>query len=213
MNDDWRLRIDFHVEKHATEATERLESELAYDLKESLHDRVIVSQDEAELFCYTDAEERARAAEQLIRSLASEHGWNLETRIQRWHPIAEQWEDPDAPLPSSAAEQAAEHGELVETEREESAAEGYPEWEVRVQCASHDDAKRLSEQLSSEGIPTLRRWRYLLVGALDEDSARQLADRLAREAPAGSAATVEVSGRKVLEIASSTGRLNPFVIF
>lgn len=213
MNDDWRLRIDFQVERHATEATERLESELAHDLKDSFQDRVIVSQDEAELFCYTDSEEQARKVEQLIRSLASEHGWNLETRLQRWHPIAEQWEDPDSPLPSTQAEQAVEHEELVETEREESAAEGYPEWEVRVQCASHDEAKRLSEQLSGEGIPNLRRWTYLLVGAIDEDSARKLAERLRQEAPADSTVTAEVSGRKVLEMASSGGRLNPFVVF
>jgi hypothetical protein len=84
---------------------------------------------------------------------------------------------------------------------------------VRVQCASHHDAKRLAAQLGGEEIPNLRRWTYLLVGAEDEDEARRLADRIQREAPSGATVTVEVSGRAVLEVASDAGRLNPFVVF
>jgi hypothetical protein len=149
----------------------------------------------------------------LIHSLASEHGWCADSELQRWHPIAEQWEDPDKPLPSSQAERAAEHDELVRSEDEESRTEGFSEWEVRVQCASHHDAKRLSARLGGEGTPNVRRWTYLLIGAEDEDAARRLADRIQREAPSGATVSVEVSGRAVLEVASDAGRVNPFVVF
>jgi len=213
MGDDWRLRLDLHEEKHAGELTKRIGAELEHDLEEAFHDRVIVSRDGAEVFLYADTRDQATKAESLIRSLSTEHGWDVESKLQRWHPIAEQWEDPDKPLPSAEAEREAEHAELVRSEDEESRSEGFPEWEVRVQCASHHDAKRLAAQLSKEGIPNLRRWTYLLVGAEDEDGARRLANRIQQEAPSGATATVQVSGRAVLEIASDTGRINPFVVF
>lgn len=75
-------------------------------------------------------------------------------------------------------------------EREETAKRGYPEFEVRVDLPSRHDAGKLSEQLRKEGLPTVHRWRYLLVGATDEDSAKALADRIRNEAP-DSRVTVE----------------------
>jgi hypothetical protein len=214
MGDDWRLRVELQEESHAGELTELIGSELEHDLEQTYHDRVIVSRDGAEVFLYADTRDQVTKAEKLIHSLATEHGWHVESgELQRWHPLAERWEDPDKPLPSSEAEREAEHSELVSAEDEESRTEGWPEWEVRVQCTSHHDAKRLSRQLNSEGTPNLRRWTYLLIGAGDEDSARQLADRIQQEAPSGSKVTVEVSGRTVMEIASDAGRINPFVVF
>ena len=210
MNDDWRLRIEVHEAESASKLTDRLEArELQHDLEASFHDRLIVSADGSEVFCYAGTREQAEDAAKLIGSLADEHGWHLSTMLERWHPTAEEWEDPDKPLPSSDADQAAEHEELTRSERADSAAEGYPEWEVRVELASHHDAVRLAERLRSEGIPSVRRWKYLLVGASDEDSAQRLADRIQSEAPAGSTEAVEGTLRLVL---SNVPR-DPFVIF
>ena len=64
MNDDWRLQITLHEREDAnTLADDLAASVLERELIESLHDRVIVSRDEAEVFCYTGTREQAEAAE------------------------------------------------------------------------------------------------------------------------------------------------------
>ena len=55
----------------------------------------------------------------------------------------------------------------------------------------------------------MRRWKYLVVGAADEDSAKALAARLEAEAPAGSKVTAEGSGK----VAWAERPANPFAIF
>jgi hypothetical protein len=48
-----------------------------------------------------------------------------------------------------------------------------------------------SEQLREEGLPAVHRWRYLPVGATDEDNAKALAERIRDAAPAGSRVAAE----------------------
>ncbi len=197
VHDDWRLRVDLRGDARAHQLTERLEAaELKHDLENTFHDRVIVVRDGPELTCYAGTRQQADAAEGLISSLTAQHGWHVDSELTRWHPFAEAWEDPDKPLPHDDAERVAEHAELIEREREGTAQRGYPEWEVRVECATHHDASELSDELRRDGLPHVHRWRYLLIGAVDEDSARDLAGRIEREAPAR--ASVEPTVRAVL---------------
>jgi hypothetical protein len=199
MGDDWRLRIDLHESGIAHSLTERLEaSKLEHQLESSFQDRVAVSVDGSEVFCYTGTREQADRAEQLIRSLASEHGWHLTTELKHWHPVAEEWEDPDAPLPTSDAEITAEHEELIEQEREDAESQGYPDFEVRVRCSSPVDAEKLEAMLKAEGLTAVRRSNYLFLGTADEDSANTVADRIRREAP-GTTVVVEASSEAVYE--------------
>jgi len=197
MGDDWRVRADLHEQGTAHRLTELLEAhDLKHDLESTFQDRVIVLRDGPEVRCYAGTRSQAEGAGRLIDSLAAEHGWHLDSELARWHPFAEDWEDPDKPLPRTDAERIAEHAVLIEHEREETARRGYPGWEVRVQCVSHHDASQLSEKLRADGLPHVRRWRYLLVGAADEDSARELAERLEREEPGVGHASVEVTARQ-----------------
>ena len=210
MNDDWRLRIELADAADATALGERLDaSELEHDLETAFHDRVIVSVDGREVFCYAAAREQAERAEQLVRSLAEQHHWTMNTELRHWHPSAEEWEDPDKPLPASDAERVAERAELMARERSEAAAQGYPEFEVRVNCHSHRDTLRLAERLRAEGLQTVHRWRYLIVSASDEDSANVLAERLRAEVPASCEVTAEGSGRAAYEERPA----NPFAVF
>jgi hypothetical protein len=210
MSDDWRLRIGFLDGGRAPELRDRLEANvLEHELADAFHDRVAVSVDGPEVFLYAGTREQAGRAEQLVRSLAAERGWQVEVELTRWHPAAEEWRDPDEPLPASHDEQAAERAALIERERRESAASGHPEFEVRIQCESHRDATALGDVLEAEGIPVARRWRYLVVGASDEDSAKALADRVRAEAPPGTVVISEGTPRTVSE--GSPG--NPFAIF
>jgi hypothetical protein len=98
-------------------------------------------------------------------------------------------------LPANDAERLAEHAERVAREREESKERGYAEYEVKVHCSSHRDTVKLADRLRDEGLPVVRRWKYVLVGATDEDSANALAERLRTEAPRGATVTAEVSQR------------------
>lgn len=197
MNDDWRLKIDLHEHGFARRLAERLAAEeLEHDLARAFKDRAIVSVEGTEVFCYTGTRDQAQRAENLVRQLAASEGWQVDIELAHWHPVAEQWEDPDAPLP---ADPAQEREDRVEHEREESAEQGYPELEVRVQCASRADASELSDRLRSEDVPHLHRWSYVLIGATDEDSAEALAQRLRTEAPAGSEVTVERNRRAIYD--------------
>ncbi len=210
MNDDWRVRTDLHVEGVAHELLEHVEAiELQHDLSTSFDDRVVVSRDGAEVFCYAGTQEQAEGVERLIGSLAAEHGWQVESELRRWHPTAEDWEDPETPMPESEAERARERATLMQREREETERRGYPDFEVRVECASHHDAVELAERLHGEGVRTVRRSRYLLIGAADEDTANALAERLRGEVPDGNHISVEGTGRAAYESRPP----NPFAIF
>ena len=208
-NDDWRLQVDLHEEDSARALTERLDAQqLEHDLSEEFHDRVVVTRDGARVFLYAGTREQAEKAREAVEGDARRHGWAVDVGFRHWHPVAEEWEDPDKPLPAGDAARHAEREELMAREREETAKRGHPEFEVRVDLPSRHDAARLSEQLRNEGLPAVHRWRYLLVGAADEDSAKQLAERIQGEAPPGSRVKVEGTW------ATAYGELprNPFAV-
>jgi nucleotide-binding universal stress UspA family protein len=200
MNDDWRLRIDLHETGVAHRLSELLTAEeLEHDLDRSFHDRVVVSVDGPEMFCYTGTRPQAERAEELIRRLAEQHGWDLGIELTHWHPTAELWEPADVRDPETAEDREYEREGRVARERRESAERGYPEFEVRVQCPSRGQAGELSDKLDREGVSHLHRWSYLLIGATDEDSAQALAERLRTEAPAGTTVTVERNQRAIYD--------------
>lgn len=211
MGDDWRLQVGLFEDGRAHALTERLDAgKLGDDLEAEFGQRLVVSADPPNVFVYAGDRAQAEAAENKIRGVAAEHGWDIEIELKHWHPTAEDWEDPDKPLPENDAQRLAEHQALVETERENSAIRGYPEYEVRIECPSHHDTVKLDRRLHDEGIPTVRRWKYLLVGAADEDSATALAERLRGEAPEGSTVTAEASLRQTYDDEPTRGS---FAIF
>jgi hypothetical protein len=196
MSDDWRLHVGLVDDGAARELTERLHAErLGEDVQTAFGDQLIVSGDGPNVFIYAGERAQAELAAEAIRTIAAEHGWEVALELKRWHATAEEWEDPDVPLPRTDAERAAEHAQLVAKEREESAQRGYAAYEVRVHCSSHRDTVALAKRLHEEGLPVVRRWHYLLVGAGDEDAANALAERLRAEAPPGSTVVAEVSQR------------------
>ncbi len=199
MNDDWRLQIDPDEEAHAAQLVDRLEaSELQHDLSEAFHDRVIISRDGPRVFLYAGTREQAESARELIDSLARQHGWKLTAELRHWHPAAEDWEDPDKPLPDSDLARRAEHEAEIAAEDKKVREQGYPEFEVRVEFPSHHDAMSFRQRLRDEGLSSVHRWKYLLVGAIDEDEANELAERIRSEAPAGSQVKVEGTWKAAL---------------
>jgi hypothetical protein len=209
-NDEWRLQIEIH-EDHLRHLIASLDAEqLEHELSDAFRDRVIVSRDGGRLFLYAGSREQAERAHGLIATLAEQHGWTVETELRRWHPIAEEWEDPDDPLPDSEAARKAEHAELVGDELEAVAETGgEPQFEVRVELPSRREAHELAKRLRGEGMEPVGRWRYLLVGAADEDIAKELAERLRAEAPDAESVGVEGTWKTVYGERPN----NPFAVF
>jgi CRISPR/Cas system-associated protein endoribonuclease Cas2 len=80
---------------------------------------------------------------------------------------------------------------------------------VRIKCTSRQAARELRDRLRAEGLPSVQRSNYVLVGARDEDSANALAERVRAEAPPGSIVTTEGTAATVLAAVGP----NPFAIF
>lgn len=197
MNDDWRLHIDLHEHGFAHRLGEALQAEeLEHDLERSFRDKVVVSVDGGDVFCYAGSRAQAEAAQRLIERLIADQGWEAEVELRHWHPQAERWEPADEPEPVDPAQAAAEHAERIADERAESAEQGYPEYEVRVQARSRGDARDLVKRLEDEGISAIHRFSVVLIGADDSDAADALADRMRTENP-GLEVTVELNGRGV----------------
>jgi hypothetical protein len=197
MNDDWRLHIDLHEHGFAHRLGETLKAEeLEHDLERSFHDKVVVSVDGSDVYCYAGSRAQAQAVQRLIEQLIADQKWQAEIELLHWHPRAERWEPADDPGPVDPAHAAAEHAERIADERAESAEQGYPEYEVRIEARSRGDARGLVQRLEAEQIPAIHRWSVVLIGAIDSDAAEALADRLRTENP-GLEITVELNGRGV----------------
>lgn len=191
MNDDWRLQIDFRDDGPADALHDRLDAKhLEHDLSEAFHDRVIVSRNGTTIFLYAGDREQAEKARDLVIRLTREDGEEVAIDFKRWHPLSLEWEPADEPLPEDAAEMAAEHQERVAKERRESEEQGYPEYEVQIELPSREEADEMADRLRSEGLPTVRRWRVVLVGASDLDTAEALAGRIRGEVPSGTPVAV-----------------------
>ena len=194
-NNDWRVTISLpdqhHVERvHRSLSTHAVEEDVHHRLGRS----IAVGAGDSQIFLYTGSELAAREAERVARDVLAQHGIEAEFALDRWHPIEEEWENAEAAMPRTDAEQQAEHQKLLAAETAESLATGSAQWEARVEFPSHHEAVALADKLRSEGRPVVRRWKFLVVGANNEDEARDLADQIRREAPPDATVRAEHSG-------------------
>ncbi|OJU85456.1 MAG: hypothetical protein BGO11_00460 [Solirubrobacterales bacterium 70-9] len=208
MDDDFRLQIDLEDDGVAGKMADLLRSgELEHDLKYAAANQLIVSHEGEEIFVYAADREHIDGARTVVEKLLATKGWKAKLDVRRWHPEAEEWEDVDKALPTSDAEKQAEHAQRIATEDAETAAHGgHAEFEVRIEFPSHGEARDFAKKLEDEGFQPVRRWRYMVVGAADEDAANELADRIRAEAPADSKVTAEGS----LRAAWDERPVNPF---
>jgi hypothetical protein len=208
--EDWRITVDFDDEGDGTQLVEWLAARrFESDERGRLGGRVAVSRDGPRVFLYADSEELARDADGIVRALLSSEGRQATIVLERWHPVAQEWEDASVPLPQTEAEVEAERERQQAREAAESLESGRAEWEVRVSLPTREAALELAERLEAEGIPVTRRATFLLVGAVNEDEATTLAERLRTESPAGAVIEVEPGGAMVWEVSPT----NPFAVF
>ena len=181
---DWRVTISLTDPVHAQGAQRSFS---AHEVEEDVHARlggsIAVGAGEAEVFLYAGTEAAARAAEQVAREVLDDQGIHADFALHRWHPVEEEWEIPGVAMPRTEAEVEAEHERLEEAETAESLATGTPQWQARADLGSHRDAVKLADTLRGEGRTVVRRWKFLIVGANNEDDARELAGHIRAEAP------------------------------
>ncbi|HEX6702384.1 MAG TPA: hypothetical protein VF101_16775 [Gaiellaceae bacterium] len=189
-SDDWRIRIELHVPEHAQGLLGRLGFELdaeANELARALEGRhLVVSHDGNEVFVYASTGFEADHARRIVETeLAAEGLGAAVGPVEHWLHDEERWDDePPGPTPE-----------------EEILAEGRAPWEVRVECASREEAEELATRLEAEGYGVARRFRFVIAGTATRQEAEELATRLHGE--------VEASSQLVWESVPQ----NPFIIF
>jgi hypothetical protein len=184
-HDDWRVTISFPDRLQAQRAKVLFpRRKVADDARRRLGHGVAVGAGGSQVFLYAGTEVAAREAERVARDVLAEHHFQAGFAIHRWHPVEEQWEDPDVAMPRTEAGRQAEYQRLLDDETAESLATGVAQWQVRVEFPSHQQAVALAAKLRSEGQAVIRRWKFLVVGASNEDEARELAGQIRRETPA-----------------------------
>jgi hypothetical protein len=104
-------------------------------------------------------------------------------------------------MPQTDAERQAEHQRLEVAENADSVAAGSAMWQARVELESHRDAVALAHKLQGDGYPVVRRWKFLIVGANNDDDAKALAERIRQEAPPGAQVYAEAAGVRLPFIA------------
>jgi hypothetical protein len=194
-DDDWRVTVTLHDEAHTGRVLESVrEHEVEDDVRRQLGRRVAVSADGPSIFLYAGTENAAREADRVVRQLTAQRGLAADFALDRWHPLEEEWENADAPMPQTAEQRAAEHQRLEQDETKQSLATGYAQWEVRIELPSRHAAVELAERLRAEGRSVVRRWTLVVLGANDSDDASALASEIKKEAPAGAEVQVQEMG-------------------
>ena len=139
------------------------------DVRRQLGRTIVVGAGDSQIFLYAGTEIAAVEAERVARGVLAQHDIQAEFAVHRWHPIEEQWESPDVAMPQTEAERQAEHQRLVDSETAESLAAGTGRWQARVEFPSHREAVALARKLEGEGRAVVRRWKFLIISADNED--------------------------------------------
>jgi hypothetical protein len=197
-SNDWRVTISLTDPAHLEQARQSFSAhEVEEDVRRRLGRSVAIGAGDSQIFLYAGTESAARDAERVARDVLASQGIPAEFALHRWHPIEEEWEDPDVALPRTEAERQAEHQRLEDAETAESLATGAAQWEARVEFPSRHEAVALADKLRSEGRTVIQRWKFLVVGANNEDDARELAEQIRREAPPDATVRAEASGMRL----------------
>ena len=207
--DDWRIRVELAEERHAGELLARLGLDLGSEARELARAlearRLAVSRDANVVFVYAASGMEAEQARAIVAAELRELDVEAqEIRIEHWLAEEERWA---AQRPVREADQGRglENREVPQAGdvawQEDMLARGYAPWEVRVECESVAEARRLADTLEREGYGVARGFRYVIAGTETREDARRLAERLHGE--------VEPGGELVWEVTPQ----NPFAVF
>jgi hypothetical protein len=210
MAEDWRITVTLADATGVAPLLQVLHEHRAdHELEVPAGERVAVSAADDRVIMYADTRWSAEAAEDVVRKLATENGLDVGLQLDRWHPEEERWEDARAALPETDAEHRAEHERREADETADSEATGIADWDVRVEFKTHHEAVEFAKREEENGQSVVRRWKFVLLGANDEDDANTLAARLAQELPPGAVVHAEPGSGVAWEFTPS----NRFAVF
>jgi hypothetical protein len=199
---DWRVTISLTGQAHVEQARLSIsEQEVEQDVRQKLGRNIVVGAGDSQIFLYAGTEMAATEAERTAREVLGQLGIEAEFALHRWHPVEEEWQSPGMAMPQTEAERQAEHQRLEDTETADSVAAGSAMWQARVELDSHREAVALADKLQGEGYPVVRRWKFLVVGANNDDEAKALAEHIRQEAPSGAQICAEPAGVRLPFIA------------
>jgi hypothetical protein len=194
-SNDWRVTISLTSQALAEQAHLAFSGhEVAEDVRGRLGRSIATGAGNSQIFLYAGTEIAAREAERVAREVLGQRGIQAQFAVHRWHPVEEEWEDPEVAMPQTEAERQAEHRRLEDAETAESLAAGTAQWQARAEFGSHREAVAVAGKLQQEGHTVVRRWKFLIVGASNEDDARELAEHIRREAPPDATVRAEPAG-------------------
>jgi hypothetical protein len=146
---------------------------------------VKVPSEGSHIFLYADTEHAARETGLAVRKVLDRCHLSADYYLYRWHPLEQAWEDARVPMPeTSELLRDQEYQQRIDDETEEFRASGRIGWEVHAQLQSHHEAVKLAKRFQDEGRRVNRVGKVLVVGAVNEDEASDLALAIVREAPA-----------------------------
>ncbi len=199
---DWRVTISLTGQAHVEQARQSIsEQEVEQDVRQRLGRNIVVGAGDSQIFLYAGTELAATEAERTAREVLGQLGIEAEFALHRWHPIEEEWQSPDVAMPRTEDERQAEHQRLEDAETADSVAARSAMWQARVELESHREAVALAHKLQGEGYPVVRRWKFLVAGANNEDDAKALAEHIRQEAPPGATVFAEPAGVRLPFIA------------
>jgi hypothetical protein len=199
---DWRVTISLTGQAHVEQARQSIsEQEVEQDVRQKLGRNIVVGAGDSQIFLYAGTEMAATEAERTAREVLGQLGIEAEFALHRWHPVEEEWQSPGVAMPQTEAERQAEHQRLEDAETADSVAAGSAMWQARVELDSHREAVALADKLQGEGYPVVRRWKFLVVGANNDDEAKALAEHIKQEAPSGAQVCAEPAGVRLPFIA------------
>lgn len=148
---------------------------------------VPVEEDSRRIDLYAATEEAARETGQAVAGVLAGRGISVTLSLSRWHPLGQEWEDAGAPMPeTSELLREQEYRHRVDDEKQQSLSSGRPGWEVHAQLDSRHAVAALASKLGT-GHPVMRYGKTLVVGAVSEEEANNLALAITREFPAKTA--------------------------
>lgn len=182
---DWRVTVRLTDGSRAARTV--LRGQIVGDLRRRLPQSAEVSLGKSALFIYADTSGAAHEAAEIARDLAGQDQLDTEVRLDRWHPADREWDDdpqflrrPDRDLRN------AEHDHRITEDLRRSEETGVAQWTVRLTLPSRHDAADLVQRLAIGGMTAARRGKVVEIGATHEDAARELAQRVAEQAPSAS---------------------------
>ena len=174
MGDEWRVSVSL---PKRSAAKERLSWAAAVaSLRSRLDGQTGFSQHSSHVFLYSASARDAAQAERAVHEVLTEHGVRAAVRCDQVNPIRESW---------------TAHEDLMQDEREKSAATGRAVWQVRVDPPSHHELKALARRLEAGGLSVARQWSYLIAGAGCEDEAHALARQIREHSSASTRVRVQ----------------------